>query len=445
MMRQTLLPLVILLLATFGRPVAAQQLYFPPVNAAFPWDTITPASLHWCTGKIDSLYSFLEQENTKGFLVLKNGKIVLEKYFGTFTSDSLWYWASAGKTLTSFLAGLAQEEGFLSISDTSAKYLGTGWTGCSPLAENMITIRHQLTMTTGFDDGVPDNHCTLDTCLVCIANPGSRWAYHNAPYTLLEKVLSNATGVSMNSYTLAKLKSRTGISGVWFTIDYDNVFFSTVRSMARFGLLIQNRGTWASTPVMQDTSYFRQMVNPSQELNHSYGYLWWLNGKQDFMVPGFQIVFPGSYAPHAPADMIAGLGKNGQIVSIAPSQGLVVVRMGNPPASTGEVTMQFCDQVWEKLNDVICGAGGIQDAATGVPMKIYPNPAGGAFMIELPEAGCEVSIADITSRIVFHKRSATDRLRIETGSLIPGVYTVIVSGTNRFVSVKKLIVTMVSR
>jgi CubicO group peptidase (beta-lactamase class C family) len=179
--------------------------------AAAPWDTISPSALDWCTEKIAPLYDFLQQENTKGFLVLKDGKIVIEKYFGSFTKDSLWYWASAGKTITAFLIGRAREDGYLSIN--------------------------QLTMTSGLDDGVPDNHCTLDTCLKFLADAGTRWAYHNAPYTLLEKVLVNATGQSINGFTQTQLKDHTGMNGIWFTVEYDNVYFSNVRSMARFGLL----------------------------------------------------------------------------------------------------------------------------------------------------------------------------------------------------------------
>jgi len=102
----------------------AQNLYFPPVNNNAYWDTVSPASLGWCTNKIDTLYNYLQQENSRAFIVLKDGKIVLEKYFGSFTKDSLWYWASAGKTLTSFLIGKAQEDGLLSINDTTSKYLG---------------------------------------------------------------------------------------------------------------------------------------------------------------------------------------------------------------------------------------------------------------------------------------------------------------------------------
>ncbi|MCX6266530.1 MAG: hypothetical protein NTW16_04130 [Bacteroidetes bacterium] len=54
------------------------------------------------------------------------------------------------------------------------------------------------------------------------------------------------------------------------------------------------------------------------------------------MLPTTQIVFPGSYAPAAPGDMFARLGKNGQIVSVSKRAGLVVVRMGNQ-AGSGEV------------------------------------------------------------------------------------------------------------
>lgn len=101
----------------------AQNLYFPPISNLADWDTVSPVSLGWCPDKIDTLYQYLQQQDTKGFIVLKDGKIALEKYFGTFTRDSLWYWASAGKTITSFLVGKAQEENYLSISEPASLYL----------------------------------------------------------------------------------------------------------------------------------------------------------------------------------------------------------------------------------------------------------------------------------------------------------------------------------
>lgn len=331
----------------------SQTLYFPPIvgNA---WDTVAPSSLGWCTERIDSLYNYLEQQNSKAFVVLKDGKIALEKYFGSFTQDSLWYWASAGKTITSYLIGKAQEQGYLSIQDTSSKYLGAGWTGCTRPQEDSITIRHQLTMSTGLNDGVPDNHCTLPSCLQYLAPVASRWAYHNAPYTLLEKVITQATGQGINVYTQSALKTRTGITGLWATVGYDNVYYSKPRSMARFGLFIQNKCIWNSDTLLHDSVYIHDMLNTSQQLNYAYGYLWWLNGKGSYMVPTSQVIIPGSYAPAAPADMFAAIGKNGQIVSIAPSKGLVVVRMGD--ADEGEVPFLLCDNIWQRLNYVMCNS-----------------------------------------------------------------------------------------
>lgn len=54
----------------------AQTSYFPPASGN--WETIPPSELNWCQEPIDDLYSFLETEQTKSFIVLKDGKIVLE-------------------------------------------------------------------------------------------------------------------------------------------------------------------------------------------------------------------------------------------------------------------------------------------------------------------------------------------------------------------------------
>lgn len=413
--------LLLVFLSSMITHTKSQSLYFPPLNNTANWDTLSPNALGWCINKVDTLYNFLQQENTKGFMVLKDGKIVLEKYFGTFTKDSAWYWASAGKTIVSFLVGKAQEENYLSINDTSSKYLGAGWTNCTINQEEKIKIKHQLMMTSGLDDGVPDNHCTIDTCLNYLAAPETRWAYHNAPYTLLEEVLSNATGVSLNTYTQNKLKAKTGIIGTWISSGYNNNFYSRLRGMARFGLLIQNNCIWNTDTLLFDNAYKTQMINTSQNLNQSYGYLWWLNGKSSFMVPTSQLVFPGSYAPAAPADMIAALGKNGQIVSISKSKGLVVIRMGNQ-ANGLEVPTQLCNAIWEKLNVVMCSPTGIDAKHSNYFNYIYPNPANDEVTINIPlTSEFEIELINSLGEI-FYKTHNQNKLNI---SLLPtGIYFV---------------------
>ncbi|MFN5356517.1 MAG: serine hydrolase [Bacteroidota bacterium] len=374
---------VILLLVLFAQRIQAQSLYFPP-NTGLSWDTLSPASLGWCQPPLDSLLDYLEARETKAFLVLKDGKLVVEKYYGTFTRDSAWYWASAGKSLTSFLVGIAQQEGFLSINDTTSRIIGSGWTSCSTAQEDRITVRDQLCMTSGLDDAVPDKDCTDPACLQYLADAGTRWAYHNAPYTLLDTVIESATGQTLNSYLQQKVKSPTGMTGAFFKLGYNNVFFSTARSMARYGLLILNNGNWNGNQVMSDTAYFNQMVNTSQSLNLSYGYLWWLNGKTSFMLPSSQFVFPGSLSPSAPADMFAALGKNGQMLNIVPSQNLIWLRMGNEP-NAGFVPNFFNDTIWQYLNQAMCNITAIpSDGPTAFTPNVFPVPASESLSIHWP-------------------------------------------------------------
>ncbi len=332
--------------------------YFPP-NSTGDWETTTPASLGWDVTKLEDLNDFLETNNTRAFILLYNGKIVVEKYFGKqlvntnadFVASSNWYWASAGKTLTSVLAGIAQEEGTLDFDAKTSDYLGTGWTSLTLEQENRITVRHQLTMTSGLDDAVANPDCTTPACLQYSAEPGTRWAYHNAPYTLLDDVLADATGKTLNASLTEKVKNTIGMDGQYIQTGDNNVYYSTARSMARFGLLLLNNGNWNETQVIPE-DYVSLLSSTSQNFNLSYGYLTWLNGKSSFMAPGLQSVFPISLTPNAPADMYAAMGKNGQLINIVPSKKLIVIRMGDAPDNS-LVPFLFQDDIWEKLNEII--------------------------------------------------------------------------------------------
>lgn len=330
----------------------ANEIYFPPTSTS-AWETTTPSSLGWNESALQDLYSFLQQKNTKAFLVLKNGRIASERYFGTFTKDSMWYWASAGKTLTAFLVGIAQQEGTLSINNKTSQYLGSGWTSLSPVKENLITIRHQLTMTTGLDDAVPESDCTQPSCLQFKADAGTRWSYHNAPYTLLEKVVEAATGTSYNSYFRQTLRDKIGMNGLWVKVDFNNVYYSNARSMARFGLLLLNNGTWDQTAILNDAAYFNSQVSTAQNFNVSYGYLTWLNGKNSYMLPQTQVAFNGPLIPNAPLDTYAALGKNDQKIYVVPSQNLVVIRMGDSAGNPHLAASSFDNELWGKLGQIL--------------------------------------------------------------------------------------------
>lgn len=345
--------IILVFLFLFALNLSSKELYFPPVIGN-EWETTSPEELGWCTENIQELYDTLQTKNTKAFLVLKDGKIVLEKYFGTFTQDSSWYWASAGKCLTSFTVGMVKSEGKINLEDKTSKYLGVGWTSLTKEQEDKITVWNQLTMTTGLDDKVNDPYCTDKSCLEYKADAGTRWAYHNGPYTLLDEVIENATGQNLNNYISQNLRTKTGISGLFVKVEYNNVFFSKPRSMARFGLLMLNKGDWDGNVILEDKEFYNNSITSSQDINQSYGYLWWLNGKESYMAPLSQIVFKGALAPNGPKDMYSALGKNGQILNIVPSQNLIVVRMGETPVVNEQVSLQLNNEIWQVLNKVIC-------------------------------------------------------------------------------------------
>lgn len=417
----------------------AQSLYFPPTTGN-TWDTISPASLGWCQDKVDSLIQYVGDRNSKAFIVLKDGKIVIEEYYGTFTADSLWYWASAGKTLTAFTVGIAQQEGYLNISDTTSDYLGTGWTACTPAQEEKITIRNQLTMTSGLDDGVPDHYCTLDTCLQYIADAGTRWAYHNGPYTLLDDVIENATGQTLNQYVTQKVEVPIGMNGLFVPSGYNNLYISNARSMARFGLLLMNRGVWNTTPVLNDTAYFNQMVNTTQPLNPSYGYLTWLNGKSGFMAPGLQFLFPGSFNPGAPADMYSALGKNGQFIDVVPSQNIVLIRMGNTPFSTNDVPFLLNDTIWQKLTQAICAPQSVNEVQAA-EFKIYPNPAQDAAFYNWNGGTAMLRVSDCSGRTMLEQEVAAGAGSIDVSGFPAGVYIVQLVETGKASAAQRLVIT----
>ncbi len=324
----------------------AEGLYFPAVGNNI-WETKSPTSLNWKETAIQDLYAFLEQKNTKSFIVLVDGRIVIEKYFNGHTVTSNWYWASAGKTLTSTLVGIAQQEGFVNIDNKVSQYLGTGWTSETLEQENQITCKHLLSMTSGIEDIANGDGVTPDQ-LTYNAPAGTRWAYHNV-YVKLQDVVEKASGKTWAAYFNSKLRDKIGMDGSWISSGNNVIYWSSTRSMARFGLLMYNKGKWGQDVILNE-AYFNQATQSSQNLNLAYGYLWWLNGKASYKVPQLQTLFTGSLIATAPNDMFMALGKNDQKIYIIPSKKMVVIRMGDAADNVNLALSTFDETLWTKIS-----------------------------------------------------------------------------------------------
>jgi len=219
--------------------------------------------------------------------------------------------------------------------------------------EDQISIKHHITMTTGLDYTVTDLDCTDPECLLYKTDAGSQWYYHNAPYSLVASILENASGSTLNDFTSEFISEPIGMEGLWLPNGDGNLFFSTARSAARFGLLAANDFNWDGHDVIEDKNYVSDMTNSSQELNPSYGYLWWLNGKSSVIVPGLATSFNLPLSESAPEDLVSALGKNGQFIEYAPSLDMVLVRFGDAPDDASAAAINFHDEMWERLISIV--------------------------------------------------------------------------------------------
>lgn len=325
-----------------------ESMYFPPISSGTTtWETRSISDLGWNNSAVQPLLDYLEQKHSKSFIILVNGRIVMENYFNGHTANSYWYWASAGKTLTSTMTGIAQQEGLLNINNKVSDYLGNGWTSAPLAKENLIKCKNLLTMTSGLDDA-SNGDCVTPACLTYLADTGSRWAYDNV-YVKLQDVVATVAQTSFSNYFNSRLRDKIGMNGIWTnTSDGLSVYSSNSRSMARFGLLILNKGKWDNQQILNE-SYWNEATTTSQNINLAYGYLWWLNGKTSYHLPQSQYQFSGSIIPSAPSDMYMALGKNDQKIYIIPSKKMVIIRMGDAADSSNMALSDFDEVLWQKI------------------------------------------------------------------------------------------------
>jgi CubicO group peptidase (beta-lactamase class C family) len=331
------------------QPTPTETMYFPS-NTNGSWETKSLSSLGWNQNAVQPLKDYLSQKGTKSFMVLVNGRIVMEEYFNGHTATATWEWNSAGKTLVASTVGIAQQENLLSINNKVSDYLGTNWTSMPLPKENLINVKHLLTMTTGNDD---TKQYVIKPNLTYVADAGTRWAYSNI-FQKLTDVVNNASNKPFETYFNEKIKSKIGMEGFWNFGTIFTIYHSNTKSMARFGLLALNNGKWNSEQIINE-AFFNQSITTSQIINPSYGYLWWLNGKTNFMIPGEQTIYQGNLVPNAPADMYAAMGANDQRIYVIPSKKMIIIRMGeaSDPSNPNFAVSGFDNELWAKINAMI--------------------------------------------------------------------------------------------
>ncbi len=322
------------------------------------WQQCSAAEAGWDQEKFDAALDFAMSRKSSSVVVVQAGRIIAERHSELShpsdrysamklgkTSDghAIEDVASVQKSVVSLLVGVTVDKGLLNLDDSVQKHLGIGWSNADKEQEAPITIRHLITMTSG-----------LNTKLKYAADAGTRWAYNTNAYAKSLACLEAVTGLSANELTSQWLLNRIGMRDsrwakrTWLAdtgVDANVSGFATsARDLARFGLLVLASGKWQDQSLVSP-EYLQSALTASQQLNPSYGYLWWLNGQSSAIRGGRKV--DGPLNSSAPADLVAGLGALGRKCYVVPSLNLVVVRLGDNPEGSGQAN--FDAEFWRQL------------------------------------------------------------------------------------------------
>ena len=153
-------------------------------------------------GQATTLATLLEESYTDGFLVIKDGSIVFERYFNGMDERSLHLSQSVAKSFTGMLAGILVGKGLLDVSAPISAYLPelekTGWKGAS--------LQQVLDMTTGvrFSEAYTDPYSDIGQVDVASgwkpvppgSDPDFKWPAHMWEFILQLKDMVRPHGAA---------------------------------------------------------------------------------------------------------------------------------------------------------------------------------------------------------------------------------------------------------
>jgi len=284
--------------------------------------------------------SLAEHKTLFSVLVLRDDKIVLERYFQHEDSSHAHNTQSVTKSILSALVGIAIDEGFIqSVDQTAADFLPALFSTVEDFRMLDITLRHLLTMTPGFAEEDPSKGLSLNLLSAAISStlatePGSTFDYNSISSHLVSAILTEATGMSTCAFACRYLLEPIGVTVDNWSRDAQGIYvggaalYLTPRDLARFGLLYLNNGMWEDRQVVpsewiaESTSWH---ASDSESPDWGYGYYWWLSRIED----------------HS-AYVASGYG--GQTIVIMPDLDLIIVTTGDSSVATqGIPVMSFVE------------------------------------------------------------------------------------------------------
>lgn len=314
-------------------------------------------------GSSYDLEQYLDLNRVAGILVLKNGRIALERYRYGNTEKTRWMSMSVAKSITSTLVGAAiAQHRIASLADPVTKYV----TSLSGNAYDGVSVRDILMMSSGvrwnetYTDSSSDRRHLLEAqisqrpgsamrlmaALPRAARPGFVNNYSTGETQVAGEIVRSAVGRPLANYLSDRIWSRYAMESDarWWLDSPDgheiggSGFSATLRDYGRFGQFILDGGV-ANGERILPKGWIQDASTPKKLRGGDalpYGYFWW----------------PGTSAEERRDGAFEAVGIFGQHVYINPAAHVVVVVWGAQTKPTGGAIIddwKFFDAVAEQL------------------------------------------------------------------------------------------------
>ncbi len=323
----------------------------PPLPS-LDWPRAEPEARGLDAARLDRLVSEIENgsdyPDLHSLLIVRDGYLVVERYFDGWSAERLHPLQSVSKSFTSALVGIAIGQGAITGVDERMVDFFPDLSGVRNLdgRKRRISLEHLLTMRSGTDynERAPDSpHDQLNRLRhgwdrfyldrPMVTEPGSVFQYDSGGVILLSSLLEARTGLHADAFAARHLFEPLGIERAdWFRNADGHPHTGggldlRPRDMAKLGLLYLRGGRWGDRQVVPE-----EWVRASTELqverqgnghNIGYGYLWWILEPDPDGAGGDNIY--------------AAQGFRGQYIFVVPEHDLVVAITGGTQRYSDEV------------------------------------------------------------------------------------------------------------
>jgi CubicO group peptidase (beta-lactamase class C family) len=344
-----------------GNAIAAQHCEEP---GSGDWTDVTPADAGMDAAKLQDAIDYATANQGEAVRIYRYGCRVSADRLAPVNSQLQFQSWSMAKSLTALVFGRAMTQHLVGPDDPLGALVPP-----ADAAHGAITMRNLLTQTNGllwnglrdYNILMPDRISEALTVPVD-KKPGTYWEYSQSGPALLAEATQNAVGEDFQAYAQANLFSQLGIEDGSWSWERDNAghtqgFFGvhmTPDDYARFGELMRRDGVWLGQRLLSK-EFVREAITPIPQ-SGCYGWLIWVNAAKPCVSPRVvdRSVSDDNMFPSLPADMYQFAGLFGQLVSVFPSEGLIVARFGNDNGSFAGGTPweeEFYDRVLASITD----------------------------------------------------------------------------------------------